>query len=144
MNHLDEKRKGEIVRAIFEDGWNRAEFDSFARYLADEIRFHWRGEQITTNLADLRRLVDAWRASFPDLHFEVHDVLVDGDRAAVNLTFTGTQTGTWKDLPPSGRRAQAQEMMFFRFEDGRLVELWEVFDEWELRRQLAAGEGSKA
>lgn len=137
---LDVKQKGEIVRAIFEEGWNRGEFDSFAPYLADEILFHWRGERLKTNLADLRRLVDAWHASFPDLHFEIVDILVDGNRAAVNLVFAGTQTGTWKDLPPSGRRARVQEMMFFRFEDGRLVELWEVFDEWELRRQLKAEE----
>ena len=134
----DAKQKGEIVRAIFEEGWNRRAFDSFAPYLADEILFHWRGARLKTDLADLRRLVDAWHASFPDMHFDVVDVLVDGNRAAVNLVFTGTQTGAWKDLPPSGRRARVQEMMFFRFQNGRLVELWEVFDEWELRRQLAA------
>lgn len=139
---IDAKRKHEIVRAIFEEGWNRAQFDSFAAYLGDEIVFHWRGKQLKTNLADLRRLVDAWHASFADLHFEVLDVLVDGNGAAVNLLFTGTQTGAWKDLPPSGRKARVEEMMFFRFEDGRLVELWEVFDEWELRRQLGAEEMS--
>lgn len=137
---LDAKQKGEIVRAIFEEGWNRVEFDSFAPYLADEILFHWRGERLKTNLADLRRLVDAWHASFPDLHFDVVDILVDGNRAAVNLVFTGTQKGAWRDLPPSGRQARVEEMMFFRFEEDRLVELWEVFDEWELRRQLEAEE----
>lgn len=139
---LDAEQKREIVRAIFEEGWNRAEFDSFAAYLGDEIVFHWRGKQLTTNLADLRRLVEGWQASFADLHFEVLDVLVDGDRAAVNLLFTGTQTGAWKDLPPTSRRARVQEMMFFRFEEDRLVELWEVFDEWELRRQLGAEEAT--
>jgi len=137
---LNVTQKAEIVRAIFEEGWNRAEFDSFAPYLAGEILFHWRGKRLKTNLADLRRLVDAWHASFPDLHFEVADILVDGNRAAVNLVFTGTQAGAWKELPPSGRRARVQEMMFFRFEEDRLVELWEVFDEWELRRQLEAEE----
>jgi steroid delta-isomerase-like uncharacterized protein len=137
---LNAERKAEIVRAIFEEGWNRAEFDSFAPYLADEILFHWRGQELKTNLAELRRLVDAWRASFPDLHFNVVDVIVDGSRAAVNLVFMGTQMGAWRELHPSGRRARVEEMMFFRFEDGRVVELWEVFDEWELRRQLEAAE----
>jgi predicted ester cyclase len=54
--------------------------------------------------------------------------------------FTGSQQGPWRELEPTGRSVEVEEMMFFRFEDGLLVELWEVFDEHEMRRQLA-GDG---
>ena len=126
----------QVVRDVFEQGWNRQEFDSFAPHLADEIVFNYRRGQQTTNLNELKGLVAWWLTAFPDLEFEVVGLTGSDDLVAVNLVLRGTHEGSWMELQPTGRTFEVDEMMFFRFEDGLVVELWEVFDEHELRHQL--------
>ena len=56
---------------------------------------------------------------------------------SVALTFHGTHLGAWAGIEPSGEVVAVEEMMFFRFEDGTLVEMWEVFDEKGLLAQIS-------
>lgn len=128
-----------VVRDIFLNGWNRQEFDEVAPHLPGPVDFNFRGDRFTTSLDELKRLVAMWRAAFPDLHFKIQGIAGEGDLVAINLIFTGTHRGPWKDLDPTGRRIEVEEMMFFRFDGDRLVEIWEVFDEHRMRQQLAAG-----
>ncbi len=133
---LDTQAMKQIVRDIFEQGWNRQQFDQFAPYLADTVIFNYRGARQPTNLEGLKGLVAIWRSAFPDLRFEVIDVIAEQNLAAVNLLLTGTQLGPWQGIEPTGAVISVEEMMFMRFADGRIVELWEVFDEATMLKQL--------
>jgi len=125
-----------VVRRIFGDAWNRAEFEGVADAIDDGAVFNHRGASWVTGFAELRHLVTAWRRAFPDLHFTIDDLVAEGDRVAARLTFTGTHQGEWKGLAATHRRIRVDEMMFFRFADGRVVEIWEVDDEHALWEQL--------
>lgn len=92
---------------------------------------------LKTNLDDLRTLVAGWHEAFTGFHFEVVNVAVDGDLVAVNLIMRGRHIGRWDDIAPTGLAIEVGTMMFFRFADDQIVELWEVFDEHELRHQLS-------
>lgn len=133
---MDSAKRKQIVRAIFEEGWNRQEFESFAEHLDDEVVFNYRGDRIATNLAGLKELVAMWRQAFPDLEFRIVDVVGEGSLVAINLVLTGTHLGDWMGIPATGREVSVDEMMFFRFDDDKVVELWEVIDEHEIRNQL--------
>ena len=134
--NVDSDVQKQIVRDIFEKGWNQQHFDEFASFLSESIQFNFRGTQQVTNLAGLKALVAFWRAAFPDLHFRVNEIIAENDLVAANMVFTGTHQGQWKGVPPTGEKIRVEEMMFFRFEQGKIVELWEVFDEREMLDQL--------
>ncbi len=136
---LDIEGKKQVIRNIFEHGWNQEEFTSFAEYIADKATFNFRGNQQITNLEDLKNLVVFWRTAFPDLTFEILDIIAETDLAAANLVFTGTHTGEWQGIPPSGQKIQVEEMMFFQFENGKIVEMWEVYDEAAMLNQIKQG-----
>lgn len=76
------------------------------------------------------------REGFPDLRFELHDVLSDGDRVAIRATLTGAHRGDWNGRPVRGRTIAVDHMFGLRFDAGRVVEVWEVLDSAMLRRQL--------
>ena len=133
---LEDKKR--IVRDIFEKGWNQQQFDDFSSFLAESIIFNFRGNKFSTNLEDLKALIVMWRTAFPDFHFQVEEIIAEDKLVAVNLIFEGTHKGKWKDMPPSGNKVMVEEMMFFRFDQGKIVELWEVFDEFEMRNQIRA------
>ena len=140
MDLMLEEKKG-IVKDIFEKGWNLQQFDDFSNFLADSIIFNFRGIKFSTNLEDLKALIDMWRTAFPDFHFQVEDIVAENKLVAVNLVFTGTHKGEWQNMPPSGNKILVEEMMFFRFDQGKIVEIWEVFDEFEMMNQIRAQAG---
>lgn len=127
-----------VVRALFEQGWNQQDFRFLKDRVADTVQFHYRSAVFSTTLEALQQLVGQWRTAFPDLHFTVGNIVAEGDLVAVSLRYTGTHLGAWAGVPPTGKAIEVEEMMFFRFAEGYLVEAWEVQDEWALWQQIGA------
>lgn len=90
--------------------------------------------------AGLRVIADKVREAFPDARFRVHDVIADGDRVAVRLTFTGTHTGPLRfvriPLPATGRHVEVDHVHVFRVDGERIVEHWGLRDDLVQLRQL--------
>jgi steroid delta-isomerase-like uncharacterized protein len=91
----------------------------------------------------LKEVIAVMRTAFPDLHFEVHEIVAEGDVVATRSTMTGTHEGRFAlgplgDVPPTGRRVEVPHMHFFRYRDGRVVDMWHVWDTLKLMRQLGA------
>lgn len=126
----------QIVRRLFEKGWNQGSFGFLAGRTADVVPMHYNGETLEVTADSLPGLAGMWRTAFADLAFEIRHLIGDGDVVAVSLVFRGTHRGDWWGLAASGKSVEVEETMFFRFEDGTLVEMWELFDEQTLKRQI--------
>lgn len=126
------------IRAIFECAWNRGDFSRLGGVLSDELVHHSGGRSRTTSLEDLRAVVTRWRAGFPDLEFELHTVTASGNVGAAHLTLRGTHEGPWRGRGPTGRRIEVEHMFFFRFDEGRIAEVWELPDRSALHTQMEA------
>lgn len=125
----------ELIRRIFEEVWNGRSEDVLVD-VPERAVFHYRDFAMETGRDGLRELVGEWRAAFPDLVFTIHSLVAEGDFVAVHLTYRGTHLGPWRGLEPTGRQIEVGEMMFFRFEDGVLAEMWELDDHATMTRQL--------
>jgi steroid delta-isomerase-like uncharacterized protein len=94
--------------------------------------------------AHLKHVVTTLRTAFPDLHFAIHEMLCEGDLVACRSTMTGTHQGPLRmgpmvGLAVSGRAVDVPHMHFFRFDDeGRVTDLWHVWNTILLARQLGA------
>jgi steroid delta-isomerase-like uncharacterized protein len=53
--------------------------------------------------------------ALPDLHIDVHDRLVFDDAVVLQVSISGTQTGTWRGLPATGRPVRFPLCGIFRF-----------------------------
>jgi steroid delta-isomerase-like uncharacterized protein len=124
------------VHSMFEDGWNRGDIASFDETIADSVLFHYADSPKTLSRGQMSEFIVRWREAFPDLRMDVEELLVEDNLAAARLTLTGTHEGPWADAEPTGEKVSMALMMFFRFEDGKMVELWEVDDQFGFRRQL--------
>ena len=78
-------------------------------------------------------------AAFPSYQVIVNQSVVDGDLVACRMTFTGVHKGEFAGVPPTGRTASSDFMIFYRFEDGRIAEHWIQMDMSDVVRQLTAG-----
>jgi predicted ester cyclase len=57
----------------------------------------------------------------PDVHFEVEDMVAEGDKLAFRFSFSGTNPGFWRAVP-AGQKFSVTEVYFVRFADGKIIE----------------------
>jgi predicted ester cyclase len=88
--------------------------------------------------AGQKRVASDFREAFPDLRFEVEFVVAQDDLVAARWTAEGTNSGPWGAQPPTGRRARFSVVNIFRFDGGKVVEIWNHRDDLGLMEQLGA------
>ncbi len=89
----------------------------------------------------LKEAVLSFRAAFPDLTYHVDFQLAEGDLVATRFTATGTQTGLFQGIPPTGRRIRYSGIDINRIANGMIVEAWVSYDALGLLEQLGARDG---
>src|SRR6266849_5529202 len=96
-------------------------------------------EPLGTNFAThLKAVITMLRSAFPDLHFEIHDMLAEGELVAFRSTMTGTNRGSFQGRPPTGKQVSVAHMHFVRLVNGKTSDLWHVWDIPGMMRQLGA------
>jgi predicted ester cyclase len=83
-----------------------------------------------------RGLANMLRTAFPDLHFEIEELIAEGDTVAGRLSMSGTHEGALMGMPPTGHSMRQDHMHFVRFRDGKAVEHWGVRDDLSMMQQL--------
>lgn len=79
--------------------------------------------------AEAKAWIAPFRASFPDTHMEIVDLIAEGDQVVGRFTCSGTHLGAWLDHAPTGRRFEnVAEVSIYRVRDGRIVESWGLED----------------
>jgi len=77
-------------------------------------------------------------AGMPDWHVTIEDLIAEGDKVAARITMTGTHTGDFVGIPPTGRRIKITGMYIARIANGKIVEHRGVEDAVGLLQQLGA------
>jgi predicted ester cyclase len=114
---------------------NQRQIDQLDEFVHETIRY---------NGAPMSR--DDWKAgpilatveAMPDFRWTISEIVVAGERVAARLTDTGTLTREWMGLSPTGRSVAFTEMVFYTFTDGRMSEIWSLFDQAGMKAQLMA------
>jgi len=85
------------------------------------------------------QIVRAFREAFPDLRWRIDLLVAERDLVAARWTASGTHTGPWAGVSPTGRPAEFSGVNIFRFgATGKVVEIWNHRDDLGLSEQLGA------
>jgi predicted ester cyclase len=75
-------------------------------------------------------------AAFTNFNLTVGSMVAKGDFVAAILTFTGTQTGTFQGIPPTGKTGKIIFIEEVRIVNGKIVEHWGGPDWSDMLKQL--------
>ena len=78
--------------------------------------------------AGLADVLGSMFTGFPDLHWTLHDTLVEDDRVLTLSTWTGTHQGEFMGIPATGRSVSVEAWTIDRYRDGQLVESRIIMD----------------
>jgi len=99
---------------------NEHRFESLGEFVAEQVS----GSGPVDGLAGYIDGVKAVCTAFPDYRWELQHVVVEGDTIAARLTGQGTHTGSFGGIAATGRRISTQELVIYRFADGKIVQCW--------------------
>ena len=133
----------DIIRRFVEELWNARQLDVADEIFSEECVTHqlhsgvlaepaWRGPQA------MKEHVSGWLMSFPDLHFNVEQMVAERDRVVSQLVMEGTHQGTWMGILPTGKRLQIRMITIHRIANNKIEEDWVLVESLGLFQQLGA------
>jgi steroid delta-isomerase-like uncharacterized protein len=124
-----------VVRRFIDEVFLQGRFDAVDELVTEDFTPHNWGPT-PPGRAGLKQTIERVSAGLSETSMTIEDVMAEGDRVAVRLTSSATQSGPFMGIPPSGKRYEIEEIHWFRVRDGRIAEHWHQADFLGMQRQL--------
>jgi predicted ester cyclase len=107
---------------------NQGKFEVIPELFHPEYVDHVAPPGTTPGLEGVKEIFQMFRTGFPDVKFNIDQMVGEGTYVATLVHGEGTQTGQFIQFPPSGKHAVWRSVGFFRVEDGLIREHWGIPD----------------
>ncbi len=116
---------------------NAGDIDGFGEFLADDFLEHEETPGLAPTKEGVLEFFRMYRAAFPDLRFDPEDFVSSGDKVVTRARVTGTNSGDFMGMPPTGKSIDIEVIDIVRFEDDGLGhEHWGLADLMTMMQQL--------
>ena len=125
-----------LARRFFQEVWNDKREAAIDEFIAEHAAGN--DADFGAGREGFREQWRKWHAAFPDLHFEIEDVIAEDDKVLARWTLTGTHRGEFMGVPASGRSVRVSGMSLDIIKDGQIDSGFDGWDALGLRRQIGA------
>lgn len=126
-----------LIERYFEEVWNQGKVDVLDELLTSDYQNHSPGlPDPLPGPAGLKPIVLMMRSGIPDLHYAIDDLVVAADRVAACVHMTGTHTGSFFGIAPTGKTIDVRQMQIEWIRDGRICQHWRITEDLKMMRQL--------
>ncbi len=112
-----------IVRR-YQEAYNNCDFDALAELVSADVLTPHIIAGMPSGLEGARVVHQTTLIGMPDYHTTIEDLIAEGDKVVAHVTMTGTHTGNFWGIPPTGRRVNLTGIYIVRIKDGKIVEHW--------------------
>jgi len=135
MDYRDVKQ----VVVEFYEGWTRGVID-FEALVATDIVNHQPDTEPARGRALFQAAVAGVMAAVPDSRWQISDLMAEGDRVAIRVTWSGTyQGGRFRGFDiPGPKPFSVEHIHIYRVRKGKLAEHWVVRDDLAMLAHLGA------
>lgn len=128
-----------LCSRFYQEAINGGNLELIDELVAEDFVDHEEAPGLEPNREGLKKFFAMMRTAFPDLKIDVEFMLADGDKVAAYLTMSGTHSGEFMGMPPSGKKFSIPTVDIVRFADGKAAEHWGVTDVLTMMQQLGVG-----
>jgi predicted ester cyclase len=130
-----------LVRRFIEEDVNTPDGALTDEIVSEDFVDHTNPPDMQRGREGHRAILALFHGSFPGLKFEIDDLFICGDRAAMRLTMRGTHTGEFFGIPATGRDVIVEGTHILRLSEGQVAEHWGTNDDLGMMRQLGVVPG---
>jgi len=130
-----EKNKSIIER--YYEAWNKGNLEVLDEIIdADYVNHNPGIPDLARGPDGLKPIIIALRNGFPDLHFEIDDMVITEDKVAVRCTMHGTHLGDLFGLSASGKKVKVNQIQIEYIKNEKIIEHWRQSDDLSMMKQL--------
>lgn len=126
----------QIAQDFFDQIWNQGDESAIDRFIAEDAAGN--DPQFGIGRESFREQWRNWRSAFPDINFEIQELVADeGTQTVVSRwLLTGTHSGEFWGAGPTGNRISVDGVSIDRIQAGMVVSGFDAWDSMVLRRQI--------
>ena len=131
---MSEENKA-VIRRLVEEVYNEGNLDVVDELVAADVFNHPAVPEHRHGIDGFKHVIE-WIRDIGPTHYDIDDIIAEGEKVAVRMTVSGTQTGPIRDIPATGKSFSVDYVHWFRMVDGKVAELWAVRDDLTRMQQL--------
>ena len=125
-----------VVRRLYEEVFEGGDLDLTDELVLPDVR-DLGDPQDRRGPERVKEVATMLHTAFPDQHWEIEDLIAEGDTVVMRSTHSGTHTGPFMGMPPTGRTFQGVgHAYFFELRDGRVATYRAIRDDASFLRQI--------
>jgi predicted ester cyclase len=125
-----------LIRDYYEEVYNKHQPEASDCFVAKDFIEH-NPRLPHDGLAGTKKFLNIVFAAFSDYHAEIQQLVAEGDWVVLRVQFTGTNDGPYEGRPATGNKLVFSTSDFYRIENGKIAERWDVVE--TLARAVALG-----
>ena len=135
MSEMDNRRIVEEAIAAL----NAHDLDRYLKFHADS--YAWDFDAFPTPVRGheaVRQAIGVYFTAFPDLHFEIEQIIASGDYVVGRWRVTGTHKGEFNGIAPTNRQVSGRGCTVSEIKNGQFAKSATYSDQLALLQQLGA------
>jgi steroid delta-isomerase-like uncharacterized protein len=136
MGVMHEDHKA-IVRQFYEAIWNQADKTVIPDLLTEDFLFRGSLGLMQRGHVGFSNFMDQIRAAIGNYRCDIVDMVAEGDMVSARIHYSGVHRGELFGYAPTHGKIKWEGVAMFRFRDGRIAELWVLWDTHGVVKQLA-------
>ena len=127
----------ELVKLYYHELWNKQNKDYIDILFDDEITFHGSLDISVKGKEEFKNYMDTILTGIPNLFHSVVTMVCEDNTIAVKALYNGRHTGKLFDYEASNNKIAYSGASFFKFKDGKIIDIWVLGDLKNLIKQLS-------
>jgi steroid delta-isomerase-like uncharacterized protein len=125
------------ARRIVDEAWNKHNTNVLSELFSNDAPLHDpQNPNQLKGAQGAKATLETFLTAFPDLKITIEKEIADGDYVVQHLRAIGTNTGSFNGMPATGKKSNTIGVMTTKFNNGKVVEAWSIFDSYGLMQQL--------
>jgi len=124
------------LRRYYEEVLSKGDLSNWNELVDEGYVMHLIGAPQPLKGLEGAKQVQSQKVFAPDGKISIDEMVAEGDIIALHGKSTGTHTGEYQGIQPTGKKFTREYAAFYRFKDGKLAEGWALHDLLGFYQQL--------
>ena len=125
-----------LTRRVYDEVFTGGNLDLIDEFFHDDFVEHEEFPGLPPGKDAVRFFVTTTLEAFPDFSVDVEDLIVEDNKVASRVRFSGTHKGEFLGIPATGNKVDFPVIDILAFRDGKATDHWAVTDQLTMLTQL--------
>jgi steroid delta-isomerase-like uncharacterized protein len=126
-----------IIRRLYEEIWNKRKVELVSEIISPS---HALQAPVVPGSAvgpeAYKRMLMLFFAGYPDLHFQVEDIIAEADKVVACWTLAGTHKGEYLGIPATNKKVSVDGITIHHIANGKIMDSYSNWDALGMMQQL--------